>query len=414
MTREPRPEAFPSIPYLGYVLLHLLLAPFLMLQGIRRAKRRQYVRGWRERLLGPRIPVGPVDVAVMSVALGETRTAIRVARELAGLGVSAAVCPLEDGSLDFVRKEEGVACAQSPFNSPLSSALFLRRVAPREIWFVEWADQTHLLALCRLRGVRTRIVNAYFTERDAQRASRHPWRLSLVDRWSVQSEGARERLVALGVGRDRIAVRGPSIGLTPYAKSIQDALRLKWRDLLRIEEGQAVLVAGSTYDEEERLLEAAFGLWLRVRPDARLVVAPRHLDRRLGLAGPFARRSEGPTDAPIVVIDTLGELRELYTVAAVAHLGGTFDAGVGGHTPVEALAAGVPVTHGPCYGQQTAWIERLAQAGLAFEASDAASLADAWEACARTDPVPLRSLAERLVKSQSSVFADEWTGKLDP
>lgn len=411
MTREPAPIPFPSLPYLGYVLLHVLLAPLLALQGIRRAKRRQYTRGWRGRLLGPAW-VGPADVAVLSVALGETRTAIRVARELLSVGATAAVFPLEDGSLDLVRKEGDLPSGSSPFNSPLSAAWFLRRVRPKEVWFVEWADQTHLLALCRLRGIRTRIVNAYFTERDAQRASRHPWRLALVDRWSVQNERARDRLVALGVARDRIAVRGPSIGLTPYSPDDLEALQHKWRELLRLKTGQTLLVAGSTYPEEERLLEAAFEIWRRARPGARLIVAPRQLDRPLGWTGSVARRSAGPTDAPVVVLDTLGELREVYSVASVAHLGGSFDRGVGGHTPVEALSAGVPLTYGPCFQQQESWIERLGAEGLAVQATDATTLAEAWERLASGDEASYRASAERLVANQSSVFADEWTGKL--
>lgn len=411
MTREPAPNPFPALAYLGYGLFHVALAPLLALQGIRRAKRRQYTRGWRERLLGP-ARVGPVEVAVLSVALGETRTAIRVARELRSVGATTAVFPLEDGCLDLVRTEGDLPSGSSPFNSPLSAMGFLRRVRPKEVWFVEWADQTHLLALCRLRGIRTRIVNAYFTERDAQRAARHPWRLSLVDRWSVQNEGARDRLVALGVGPDRIAVRGPSIGLTPYSTHALEALRRKWRELLRLDAGQTLLVAGSTYADEERLLEAAFESWRKTRPGARLLVAPRHLDRAPGMTGPFARRSEGPTHAPIVVLDTLGELREVYTVASVAHLGGSFDHGVGGHTPVEALAAGVPVTHGPCFQQQQSWIERLRAEGLALQTTDATTLAEAWERLASGDQASYRASAERLVANQSSVFADEWTGKL--
>jgi len=331
------------------MLLHVALAPLLALQGIRRAKRRQYTRGWRQRLFGP-ASTCPIEVAVLSVALGETRTAIRVARELASVGATVGVFPLEDGCLDLVRAEGDLPSGSSPFNSPLSASWFLRKVRPKEVWFVEWADQTHLLALCRLRGIRTRIVNAYFTERDAQRAARHPWRLALVDRWSVQSVLARDRLAALGVASERIIVTGPSIGLTPYTPEDREDLRRKWRELLRLHEGQTLLVAGSTYPDEERLLEAAFEIWRKARPGARLLIAPRHQDRPLGLTGRFARRSAGPTDAPTVVLDTLGELREVYTVASVAHLGGSFDPGVGGHTPVEALAAGVPLTHGPCTG----------------------------------------------------------------
>jgi 3-deoxy-D-manno-octulosonic-acid transferase len=413
VTREPAPNPFPTAAYLGYVLLHAALAPLLALQGIRRAKRRRYTRGWRERLLGP-AATGPIKVAVLSVALGETRTAIRAARELRSVGATVGLFPLEDGCLDLVRKEGDFASGSSPFNSPLSAMGFLRRVRPKEVWFVEWADQTHLLALCRLRGIRTRIVNAYFTESDAQRAARHPWRLALVDRWSVQSEGARDRLAAWGVAPERIAVRGPSIGLTPYSPEEREQLQRKWRELLRLDTGQTLLVAGSTYADEERLLEAAFEIWRKARAGARLLVAPRHLDRAPGMIGPFARRSNGPTDAPIVVLDTLGELREVYTVASVAHVGGSFDHGVGGHTPVEALAAGVPVTHGPCFQQQEAWIERLRAEGLALQATDATTLAEAWERVACGGPRGYRASAERLVAQQSSVFADEWTGKLGP
>jgi 3-deoxy-D-manno-octulosonic-acid transferase len=85
----------------------------------------------------------------------------------------------------------------------------------------------------------------------------------------------------------------------------------------------------------------------------RRALAPRRVARRDEVerlarrAGFETRRlSSSPGPAPVLVVDTFGLLSSLWPNAAIGFLGGTI-APVGGHSPVDAAEAGVPLLAGP-------------------------------------------------------------------
>ena len=109
---------------------------------------------------------------------------------------------------------------------------------------------------------------------------------------------------------------------------------------------------------EEALFLEAFQRVRETIADARLILAPRHperfhevaeLLRRSPLA--FRRQSElaGPTAATppaILLLDTIGELRSVYSLASVAVIGGSF-LPFGGHNLLEPAAWGKAIVFGP-------------------------------------------------------------------
>ncbi|RYG40390.1 glycosyltransferase, partial [bacterium] len=70
--------------------------------------------------------------------------------------------------------------------------------------------------------------------------------------------------------------------------------------------------------------------------------------------------------ARVLVLDTYGELKEAYASADLAVVGGTYGIDHGGHTPVEAIAWGVPTLVGPNHRQHVQTVEWLVEAGAAF------------------------------------------------
>lgn len=407
-----------------YVAMHLVLAPWLAVSGWRRRKRRDYVGILGRRFSGDaKAAVPGLDVLIVTGAMGETRTGVRAARELQARGYRAGVIPSLEGSYASIADEPDLPKGIAPFNSPYSVGRFLRAWRPRAIWFVEGNDLPYLAYLANRQGISCHVVNGYFTEEDERRArSRRGgrWRIRCIAGWGVQSEAVKRRLVGLGIEAARCVVTGPSIGITPPDEASAEALRAKWRALLGMREGDRLLVAGSTYPDEEALIVAALGKL--ADPRARLVLAPRVLFREEPLsvacekAGlPSVRRSELPLDGGstdrVIVLDTLGELRELYALADVAHLGGTFVPGIGGHTPVEALAFGVPFTVGPWYAQQVAMVELAIAAGLALPCRTADDLAAAWRGVLERPDPARRARAHDLVERQGRVFGDYWGPK---
>ena len=121
--------------------------------------------------------------------------------------------------------------------------------------------------------------------------------------------------------------------------------------------GRPAWVAASTHAGEEETLIAAHAALLRDRPDALLILAPRHPERAGEIAGllgreglRFARRSAGETPdpgTPVWLADTLGEMALWFVAAPAAFIAGSLVDGIGGHNPLEATRAGAAVISGP-------------------------------------------------------------------
>ncbi len=94
---------------------------------------------------------------------------------------------------------------------------------------------------------------------------------------------------------------------------------------------------------------------------------------RSGLA--FARRSAGTgLEAPVVLVDTIGELGALWGLADVAFVGGSLDGHRGGQNMIEPAACGAAVVFGPCVWNFADAATRLLEAGGACQVQDGTAL----------------------------------------
>ncbi len=82
----------------------------------------------------------------------------------------------------------------------------------------------------------------------------------------------------------------------------------------------------------------------------------------------------GANNPPVLLLDTIGELRALYGRAAVAFVGGSLVPGRGGQNLGEPAAAGIPVLFGPYHENQLAMAQALIEAGGGRSVIDANEL----------------------------------------
>lgn len=118
-----------------------------------------------------------------------------------------------------------------------------------------------------------------------------------------------------------------------------------------------VLVAGSTDPQDEPLVLEAFAEVQPRRPAARLLLCPhkpgpQHSDRvaaqarRLGLEAMVWRGGSLQSDEPCLIVERAGLLADLYTLGALAYVGGGFGSH-GVHAVIEPASYAVPVIVGP-------------------------------------------------------------------
>ncbi len=136
--------------------------------------------------------------------------------------------------------------------------------------------------------------------------------------------------------------------------------------------GLRLVVAGSTLEGQEAALLEAWPQMLVADPQLAMVLAPRHPERfatvaalleRSGLS--WTRRSDWNREpaeplepGEIVLLDTIGELASVYSLAGVAFVGGSL-VPAGGHNPLEPAQFGVPIVMGPHYANFVAVTDSL-------------------------------------------------------
>ncbi len=219
-----------------------------------------------------------------------------------------------------------------------------------EIW-------PNLIRAAHRSGARVALTNGRFSPHNLKRYRTlfdligNP--LHDIDLFLMREDDEAERVLQLGAHPERVRVTGNTKfdALVPLAQAVEDhALR----EALGLRSGGKVWIAGSTHDGEEQLLFSVYKKLVAESPDLTMVIAPRYLERAervLQLAREaglhVGLRSNGnPERAPVVVLDTIGELARAYRLATVVFVGGSFITR-GGQNILEPAAQGKPVLFGP-------------------------------------------------------------------
>ena len=270
-----------------------------------------------------------------------------------------------------------------PLDLPWAVSAFLSALQPRMLILAETEFWPNLLSGCFRRGIPVAVVNARISDRSWPRYRRLKslWRpiLSRLSRVLAQSENDAERLRAIGCEHDRVSVTG---NLKFDVRAAEEAEATRTLKILAAH--LRIVVAGSTLEGEEAALLQAWPRLLAADSQLVLVLAPRHPERFAAVAAlldqsgaSWTRRSEWKSQPPaeikpgqIVLLDTIGELASVYSLAAVAFVGGSI-APAGGHNPLEPAQFGVPIVMGPNYVNFRAIAEDLlAHDALRITSSD--------------------------------------------
>lgn len=251
-----------------------------------------------------------------------------------------------------------------PLDRPRHVAAALEALRPAALVFAKldvWPELT--LAAAR-RGVKLGLISATV----APDSSRLRWparrwaeaAYRALDRIGAISEEDAHRLEQLGARRSVIEVTGD----TRYDSVAERAERFdKSRGpftLLAPPPGSFTIVAGSTWPADEAVVLAAFADLLAQVPMVRLILAPhepnpdhlagiahRALTLRLPRPVRLSQIEHAPLPLPpVIVVDRVGVLADLYAYGDVAFVGGGYHR-AGLHSVLEPAVFGVPVVVGP-------------------------------------------------------------------
>jgi 3-deoxy-D-manno-octulosonic-acid transferase len=349
------------------VAFFVAMSPYLLYQAVRY---RKYVRNLPQRL--GILPVsfnldGDESIWIHAVSVGEVLTARALLPELREryprLRIFLSTTTMTGQQIARNNLQYVDEVFYFPFDFTVIVNRTLRLVKPKLFIMMETEIWPNLLRACRRANVRTMLVNGRISSRSYPRYRLVRWFfrrvLQDVDRFCMQSEESARRVIDIGADRDRVTVTGSlkfdSLQMPGSAAADRGSNRVL--RYFRIGPDRPVFIAASTLKgEEERVLEA----FQRIRAtmsDALLIIAPRkperfdeveRLARRAGWT--VTRRTELRVDAEprcdVVVLDTIGELAQVFRVATAVFVGGSL-VDAGGHNILEPAVFGKPIVFGP-------------------------------------------------------------------
>ncbi len=382
-----------AVSHLAYDALIALTCLVALPAWLVRATRDPNPRRWiRQRIFG-RLPPGlPTDrpVWIHAVSVGEVKAVRPLVAELRARHPTLPLVITTGTSTGYETALEefpGTYVCHAPLDIAWVVRRVVRRIAPRLIVLVELEVWPAFLRVADEEGVPLTVVNGRITAASWTSYRRFSWWLPEYDRLGLvtaQDETQAGRFASLGVPAERIVVAGNlKHDMVGGAEATADAgarrdLRAEWR----LDDGRLLFVAGSTHDGED---QAAVLAWRAAggAQASRLALVPRHLTRvrdiqrqlrKLGVRATLrSEMSPGQAPGDIILVDSMGELEDLFGVADVVFLGGSL-APIGGHNVLEPAAAGVPVLVGPHLESCAFEAERLSQAGGLQVVADAAEL----------------------------------------
>lgn len=176
----------------------------------------------------------------------------------------------------------------------------------------------------------------------------------------MQTGDYAERIKKMGAAPETVTVTG-NMKFDAASEIPQRIASEVLANELGIDLANSVFVAGSTHPGEEKIIMEVYRKLLKDFRNLELIVAPRHVERsrdieklaeimrftpvRVSEAGRYTRSAERHKHK-VLILDTMGTLSALYSIATLVFMGGSL-VRKGGQNFLEAAVQGKPIIFGP-------------------------------------------------------------------
>ena len=400
----------------------LILLPRFLLDAFRHGK---YVAGFRERWgsLSPVRSDGRPIIWIHCVSVGETQAARPLVQGLKkrfpqSLIAISTITLTGQNLAREIFKDDAAKVFYFPFDWRWVVRRTLKAINPDAVLVMETELWPGFLRECKEQQIPVALVNGRLSAQSFRRY--RPIRsfmarvLSSLSLAIMQTEADAERLRALGMDAGKTFVFGNmkfDAGTMPETDSLTRSFRERF-----MLDASPLILAASTHEPEETIILNSFRqVASRFETKPRLMIAPRHPERfaevadLLKTAGlRWVRRTATPAVsdglAEVILLDSIGELRSVYTLASIVFVGGSI-ARTGGHNVVEPAAVGAPVIVGSHTYNFQSIVETFREAGAIVQLqpmSDSATIVELGNAISELLVNPARgreigAVAQRLV-----------------
>ncbi len=333
--------------YLGVAtLLWVIALPFLLLLSFKQKYRISLPRRF---FLYKNPPFEEEGIWFHVCSFGEARSIVPLLRDLR---TPSNISVTTQTGFEEASKQKGVSV----------------RYLPYELWLLWWTRRQKLLVVseaelwymlfwsAKRKGAKTMLINARISDNSYKSYQRFAFFyrkiFANIDLIFAQSQKDKERLEELGAKGVRVSGNIKAYGVAKATKHYPKP-------------DKKVITLASTHEGEEKLILDQ----IAVSDAMKIIVVPRHPERFGEVAQllkefanqkhlSFSRLSQSSGfEKDITLVDSMGELVNIYAISDVVLLGGSFVQGVGGHNPLECAAYGTKIISGPYYFNQEALYE---------------------------------------------------------
>ena len=299
------------------------------------------------------------------------------------------------GGYDMARQimPEADAIINFPLDLPFVASSMVSRIRPGIFIMVETELWPNFLRAIRERNIPAMMMNGRISEKSAKSyrylSSLLRDMLNTINLFCMQSSIDAKYITQLGADPKKIIVTGNTKFDQTYAEVSPEDLATYKTELGLGEDAWPVIVAGSTHRTEEEAVLTSFTAVRKKYPHARLIIAPRKLNRieeikkvnakfgyEMGFRSKLKEMEGKRPEFPVLMLDTIGELGRIYAIGDIVFVGGSL-VRYGGHNVLEPAAHAKPILVGPSMEDFKDSYSLLSKAGACRMVSDADGLAEA-------------------------------------
>ncbi len=312
---------------------------------------------------------------------------------------------------------DNISISWLPWDLPFLMARFIKHLSPSMLLLNETEFWPGMLKACKKQGIPIVGINTRISDRSFPKyyKTRKLWArwLSVVSLFLAQSDIDAERLEAMGVDKQNIK----TVGNLKFAVSPPDVDAAQVRQMIDPTAKRPILIIASTHEDEEAQVLSLLPVWKQQQPNLLTLIVPRHPERFTDVAKllseqglsytRYAQERTGQED--VVLIDAMGILTSLYTIADVVFIGGSL-VDIGGHNPLEAAVCGRGVLSGKHVQNFKTIYQDMQQHGAAIIVQNNKELAQAISRLLEK-PVELKQLhgqAALFMHAQDQVLERMW------
>lgn len=367
---------------------------------------------------------GSPRIWVHAVSVGEVTAAAPIVSSLREKFPSACIILSTSTETGRFMAERIAPAATSYIYYPLDIPFVIRKVMglvkPDIFVTVETELWPNFIRICKGTGVKVVMVNGRISPRSFKSyfITRFFWRevLKQVDEIGMISEVDAGRISALGVPPSKVHVLGNS-KYDGLAARVEPELADEIARRLNIAPGSRVFVAGSTHEGEEEIVLNVYRKLLEAYPDFKLIIIPRHIERgeevlslveEAGFADCITmtgiENGRERSDERVIIIDVIGELFKVYSLATIVFCGGSL-VSKGGQNILEPAAWGKVIFYGPSMEDFSDEKALLEEVGAGITIKDGKELLDGILALMKDPETLLRKGEEGRKKVVSNMGA---------